>query len=77
MSPHVLPSSIFFHFPSFLPPVMTRGGACPSMVGARVAARQRVPPSHELAAAEPATRGRGRGEAEVPTAVGGEGDEAA
>ena len=77
MSSHVLPTSIFFHFRSFLPPVMARGGAGPSTVGARVATRHRVPPSHELVAAELATRGRGRGEVEVAAVVGGEGDEAA
>lgn len=76
MSPHILPASIFFLFRSFLPPIMARGVAGPSTVGARVAARQRVPPSHKLAAAEPATRGRGRGEAEVAAALGGEVDEA-
>src|SRR3989337_2712622 len=53
---HLLPLRLFF-----LPSAMARGGAGPSTVAARVAARQRVPPSQDLAAAEPATRGRGRG----------------
>ena len=77
MPSHVLPSSISFHFRSFLPSAMARGGAGPSTVAARVAARQRVPPSQELAAVEPATRGRGGGEVEVAVALGEEGDGAA
>ena len=69
MSSQILPASISIHFCFFLPSAMARGGAGPSTVAARVAARQRVPPSQELVAEEPAMRGRGRGEAEVTVAL--------
>src|SRR4051812_36221524 len=61
MASHILSSSVSIHFGSFLPSAIVRGGAGPSKVASRVAARQRVPPSQELTTAEPATRVRGRG----------------
>ena len=42
---------------------MEKGNPGPSTVAARVAARQRVPPSPEPAVVEQDARGRGRGEA--------------
>ena len=42
---------------------MEKGNPGPSTVAARVAARQRVPPPPEPVVVEPATRGRGGGEA--------------
>lgn len=55
------PPSFSFCFP--LPSAMERGNPGPSTVAARVAARQCVPPSPTPMVAEPATRGRGGGEA--------------
>ena len=75
-SSHIPSVSILLHLCFFLPPAMEKGNPGPTTVAARVAARQRVPPSQDPAAAEPATRGRGRGVAEVVVALGEEGDEA-
>ena len=77
MASGILSSSSSFSFCSSLPSVMETGNPGPSIVAARVAARQRVPPSPAPAVAEPATRGRGRGEAMGEAGALGEGEDGA
>src|SRR3954463_9450389 len=73
MAPRILPPSYSFSFCSSLPFVMERGNPGPSTVAARVAARQRVPPSPAPAVAEPVARGRGRGRGRGARGRGGRG----
>ena len=63
MASLILSSPPSFSFCSPLPSAMERGNPGPSTVAARVAARQRVPPSPVPAVAGPAAREGGGGEA--------------
>ena len=59
--PRTPPSSFSFNFCSSLLSAIKRENLGSSTVAARIAARQRVPPSPAPAVAEPATKGRVRG----------------
>src|SRR4051812_19765068 len=70
--PHSFISSFLRLLLPLLPSAMERGNPGPSTVVARVAARQRVPPSPAPAVAETTARGRGGGEAVGEAEVLGE-----
>ena len=77
-NPHSLIFSFLQLLLPFLSSAMEKGNPGPSSVAARVAARQRISPSSAPVVAEPAIRGRGRGEVadEVEDEVEALGEEA-
>ena len=77
MAPRIPPSSISLCFCSFLSPAMEKGNPGPSMVAARVAARQRVPPPPEPPVVELSVRERGGGEAGAEALALGEEEDGA